>query len=126
MFNRDVTFPESNSFFLFSGMGTGNTFCPESDLKPHKRFVSTVLIPIITKPICTFCKGRLSGNFYPLTTSPTTPPKSTLAQAAHKKGVAHRDIKSANIEITDEEQVKIMDFELAKLTGQTILTKSEG
>ncbi|MFQ5653017.1 MAG: serine/threonine protein kinase, partial [bacterium] len=45
-------------------------------------------------------------------------------QTAHKKGVVHRDIKSANIMITDEDQVKIMDFGLAKLAGQTMLTKS--
>ncbi|MFQ5653027.1 MAG: protein kinase, partial [bacterium] len=44
-------------------------------------------------------------------------------QAAHKKGVTHRDIKSANIMITDEGQVRIMDFGLAKLGGGAQLTK---
>ncbi len=38
-------------------------------------------------------------------------------QAAHKKGVTHRDIKSSNIMITEEDQVKIMDFGLAKMRG---------
>jgi serine/threonine protein kinase/Flp pilus assembly protein TadD len=45
-------------------------------------------------------------------------------EAAHKKEIIHRDIKSQNIMINGEGKVKIMDFGLAKMKGEAQLTKA--
>ncbi len=49
----------------------------------------------------------------------------TALEFSHRAGVIHRDIKSANVMITDQGQVKVMDFGIARAVSDSSATMAQ-
>ena len=70
-------------------------------------------------------KDRLQGKALPVETAISFAAQIARGlERAHEAGITHRDIKPANIMVTNRDEIKILDFGLAKFADGVDITKS--
>ncbi len=67
-----------------------------------------------------------AGKFTPEQALAIVPPVCEALQFAHERGIVHRDIKPENLLLDRDGRVKIADFGIARMMGETAGSRGEG